>query len=398
MNDRGILRAMLRTNFVKILTREQTWDALAEMPYRMAESGSASYQDLIKSEAWTAFEPYFRDIARIAFNRGNVRAWPNRDMSVGFVELMKNALTKKEKPADIGILAANYDDLSRIEHGFFSRAPEKRNPRDAFEKASREVFKDRSQADFREAMRQVMDLANQCYHYNFGLALTDATADDRQSDHNITVDTTVGPAFNELLELNGVLDGDLGSIPILSVPHQFPDDMGYRFDMFFDFSSKVGKAKIMYLSALRDVLSASSDTVDTKIDEVRRLTNYYKNTITDFFKTEFGVSTTTIERMFQQPIQLGFGQGNGEQRDSAGHVRVAGGPLGQVAIRILDNAKNYSRDVLFSRFRLSDATGKYDFKESAKVQLSDIRPQIASLAFDKTAAAKHVAKMPRYRT
>ena len=247
-------------------------------------------------------------------------------------------------------------------------------------------------------MRQVMDLANQCYHYNFGLALTDATADDRQSDHNITVDTTVGPAFNELLELNGVLDGDLGSIPILSVPHQFPDHMGYRFDMFFDFSSKVGKAKIMYLSALRDVLSASSDTVDTKIDEVRRLTNYYKNTITDFFKTEFGVSTTTIERMFQQPIQLGFGQGNGEQRDSAGHVRVAGGPLGQVAIRILDNAKNYSRDVLFSRFRLSDATGKYDFKESAKVQLSDIRPQIASLAFDKTAAAKHVAKMPRYRT
>ena len=149
MNDRGILRAMLRTNFVKILTREQTWDALAEMPYRMAESGSASYQDLIKSEAWTAFEPYFRDIARIALNRGNVRAWPNRDMSVGFVELMKNALTKKEKPADIGILAANYDDLSRIEHGFFSRAPEKRNPRDAFEKASREVFKDRSQADFR---------------------------------------------------------------------------------------------------------------------------------------------------------------------------------------------------------------------------------------------------------
>ena len=395
MNDRGILRSMLRTNFAKILTRQQSGEALAEMPYTMAKSGSESYERLIRSEAWINFEPYFRDIAMISFNRGNARPWPKRDMSVGFVRLMSNALAKKTRPADIGIIAATTEDLSRLEENFMNRSPERKNPRDQFERAAREVFQGKPESDFREAMREVMDVANQCYHYNFGLALTAADLGGaRSSDNNVTVDTTVGPAFDELLELSNVLDGDLESIPILSVPHEFPDDMGYKFDMFFDFASPVGKAKLLYLTSLRNVLSSPEDQADARIDEVRRVTREYQNEIRDYFKREFNADTTTLDQMFDRPIQLGFGTGSGQHRDADGRVRVAGGPLGQVAIRILDDAKNYSRDILLRRFRLSTERKKYNFEEGAEVRLGDIRPQITSLAFDPAAAEAHVERMP----
>lgn len=251
-NDNSLLRRMLATGFIRILTRTSSSESLARMPLSMAEQGNESFRRLVGSSEWNDFEPLFNRIAQSSYFNNNVRSWPNRDMSVGFTKLVRDRAFAEEDPIKLGIGNLNRDEWLRIRDDFIDRDPENSGPRDKLEKAALNVLS-RTQSDPRAAMNDVMTVGNQAYHYNFGLALT------FEEENGVAVDTTVGPAFDELLQTRQIERGQLDNIPLLRLPRDIPFDRGDLFLNFLDQSTAVGQAKLNYMTSLRNVVSGEGN-------------------------------------------------------------------------------------------------------------------------------------------
>ena len=382
--DGNILRTMLAANFVRILTRAGDADALTRMPEMMAASGNAAYDELVRGNEWGEYREVLRHIAANSFRTGNAVAWPRKDMSFGYVKLMARALREKDTPSHLGLTQVTREHLVRIEADFLGRAPQAGNPRDKIERAARTVLQATAPQPA-EAMRQMMDIANQCYHYNFGLALTGSFK------NNIAVDTTIGRAFDELLELDEVDAGHLDDIPILRVPNDVPFDDGALFLPFLDHSSRLGRSKIMYLKKLDELLRASDRNVADLKRDIDEATEEYGRRIAEHFERRFGRVTT--ERMMGDPISLGVGRVRPGQ---AGEVKAVAGPTAGIAIRVLDQSMGRGKEFLLRRFKVIDDTNRFDPTHEQLIRIGDIRPQIASLAFNRKEAEAFLSDVPDF--
>lgn len=384
-SDGNILRTMLSANFVRILTRAGDAEGLTRMPVMMAESGNASYHDLVHGPEWAEFRDVLRHIAANAFRTSNTVSWPTKDMSVGYAKLMSRVFASKDTPSHLGLTKVTSDDLARIEEDFLARQPHVNNPRDKFEKAAHSVLRTSSR-ELNDSMREVMDVANQCYHYNFGLGLTDSFS------ANLAVDTTIGRAFDELLAIDSVDAGQLDDIPVLRVPKDVPFDNGALFLPFLDHSSRLGRAKITYLTKLDDLLRPGARSVDDLKKDVAEATDEYVRRIVEHLAPHYG--RVGVERMLGDPITLAVGKIG--ERDTS-DLKAAAAPTAGIAISLLEEFRNYGRDFLFRRFSVADASTSFDPTREQLIKLGDIRPQIASLAFNRAEAAQFISDVPDFK-
>ena len=100
-DDDSLLRVMMATNLIRLLTRERDPVGLCEMPDKMARSGSSSFQELIASVEWSELRPLYKTIAQSIFHSGNNRNWPLFDMSFGFAKLIDGILNRQ--PHQLGL-------------------------------------------------------------------------------------------------------------------------------------------------------------------------------------------------------------------------------------------------------------------------------------------------------
>jgi hypothetical protein len=387
VSDGNILRVMLNQGFVRVLTRAKDGDALAQMPETMAKNGIRSYQEFTASSEWPAFKRDFRQIAANVFRTGNARQWPKINMSYGYTKLMGRAFEKTA--LQLGFRLLNDDDLKFIRETFLNKEPQQGNPRDKFEKSADEVLHERDRYSH-DAMREIMDLANQCYHYNFGLAMMGDLRETEGKKAGIAVDTTVGSAFSDLLETQSILPNQLEDIPVLRIPAHFPFHDGHLFLEFLDPASKIGQAKLRYLYELKRLLGPSMHNAsDAQIQAVRHdveeATNEYARRIAEHIADRY--YTPSANGMLGSPLALAMGR----VQDP---VRGLIPPDPVMAIRLLEEAKNYSCDFLFRRFRLKGAAKEADIGQDEIIRVKDIRPQIASLAFDPEQAKEFTKDLP----
>ena len=173
----SLLRVMMRTqNFVRVLTRSPLGSSIADMPVQMAESGNASFDALIRSEEWESLRPLLHRLSSV-WDRGNRMVWPSRQMHAGFTMLILRALAAT--PEQIGLTAALPVELDRLRDDFLARDPYQGNARHHFEQAALAIIATLAntgkieRAHMGLAMHELMTIANQAYHYNFGLCLNE---------------------------------------------------------------------------------------------------------------------------------------------------------------------------------------------------------------------------------
>jgi hypothetical protein len=275
-DENSILYMMIVTNFVRVLTRSHSADALICMPYTMAKSGNVSFQRVIASEEWKTFEPTFKKISSLVFWNGNVRTWPKYDMSIGYKKLSERIFNKE--PKELGLNSVTADHLKRIRDKYFQSDPGSGNARHKLEMASLEILK-QSESDVNGSMREIMNIANQAYHYNFGLMLT-------AEEENVVVDTTPGNAFDDLLQSRSVKYVQIKNIPLIQVPENVSFYQGDLFRPFTDPTSRVSEAKIEFLSALSRFLSESSGDIESLRVQVTEISNKYIDRIKEVFQED----------------------------------------------------------------------------------------------------------------
>ena len=385
-NPDSLLRVMISNNFIRVLTRAPSPANLAQMPEKMAKDGNNSFQSLVASSEWTDFKPLFETIANAVFFTGNQRPWPAIHMSYGFTKLMSKAL--QAKPDDIGLTLLTEDEIRFLYDTFMASDPANANARNSLEEAARGVMaKTRNGDSFRQAMRQIMNIANQAYHYNFGLALTD------EEETGVAVDTTLGRAFDELLETREIDKGQLNDIPLIQIPDNLPFDNGDLFRPFLDPTHPVSQAKFTYLQKLKLVLGPDPQGLSDAKKDVVAATDEYLNRIIELLQINFGKS---VKSELGSSIFFARGVVDRQQGGSADEVIATAAPTGGLAITLQATAMSQSRQFLIERFRLRDASAAFKEGRHSSVTLNDIRPQIASLAFNPGAAANHTEDIPRF--
>ena len=389
-NDNSLLRRMLATGFIRILTRTSSSESLSQMPVTMADQGNKSFQQLVYlngdsgeySREWDEFSPFLNRISQSVFYNNTPRSWPDRNMSVGFTKLIRDRAFTEEEPRNLGIANVNRDEWLRIRDDFLERDPESSGPRDKFEKAALKILRE-TRSDPTLAMNQVMTVANQAYHYNFVLALT------HEDENGVAVDTTIGPAFDELLQTRQIERGQLDNIPLLRLPRDIPFERGDLFLDFLDPGTLVGQAKLNYIRSLRNVISAVGRNFDSLRSDLLEATDEYINRIIELLAPTFG--RFELERLFNESFTLAVGSLS--RPETGNSITATAAPTAGIAIEIQEAVSQRGRQFLIERFQLRDVSEEFDPDEPV-IRLGDIRPQIASLAFDEEEAARFIEDIP----
>lgn len=378
-DDDSLLRVMMATNFIRLLTREGDPVALYEMPEKMARSGSTSFQDLVASAEWAALRPLYKTIAQGVFHNGNNRSWPRFDMSFGFAKLIDGIFGRPTH--NLGLRLITEDQLKYIADRFAELRPREGNARHKFEVAVSDVV----QGD-RPRLAEMMAIANQAYHYNFGLTLTE------EDTQGVAVDTTIGMAFDELLATREVQRGQLEDFPLIQIPDGLPFDDGDLFRPFLDPSTKVGQMKLAYLGALKTLLASGATQISDLRKDAREATNAYLDAIKALFTKKVG--RLASETLFASPIVMGIGNLAPPGVRGADEVIASSAPTAGLAIALQSQATALKREFLVERFRLVDADADFNPSRDRIVTLGDVRPQIASLAFNPAKAKAFIADIP----
>lgn len=396
MEEDSTLRVMMRTaNFVRVLSREGSAQAFAEMPRKMAEQNNASFKALVASNEWDDLQRCLSAVAAALFRSSNVVSWPNKQMHIGFINLLEPVL--KRTPQELSFQAASEISMFELVQAFKAMHPEEGGARDKFERSAQHVC--RRLRDPQAGMRELMSIANQCYHYNFGMCL------GPECPWPISVDTQIGDAFDGYLASDAQFESDLDTVlaqvPVVRIPKRFPFEKGAIFSDLLDSTTKLGAAKNRYVRALDAIFGATNANVKACLEVAEDAAEEYERRIAEHFSEVVGRSFW--DRWLDSALAITTGL-IGAAAIPAGAPPILGF-AGGVAISIAGNeAFRSPREFLLRRIR----RGELEIELSREVsppdpssyyisKLSEIRPMFASLAFDPVAAASFVKSVPQLK-
>lgn len=391
-NPHSLLSYMITTGDIQVLTRKGSPKELEDMPEEMAKS-NPSFERLTTGPDWKEFKTKtLRGIARGIFRNRHNRDWPRWDASQGFTSLMRRVFSSNA--IDVGLHQFTDDEFCRIFAEFLRREPWKSNARAKLEDAA--VFVLTGLAKYtpealppkiRRKMANLMDLANQAYHYNFALSLT------AEEDFGIAADTTIGKAFDELLQTHEIEEYTLKQIEgldLFSLPEGLPYDDGSVFWEFMNPQSHAYAAKLNYLSTLNHLLSSNH----LSIEQIKRNITDASVRYLDQIKTALRKKYNQIDKLFkehelqqkkQQSMYLALGD--------AQKVLAAAAPTPVLAVKLQSSASRMDESFRTQRFNVKIVTEEFDgssVNQGTTIKLKHIRPQLSAVAVTRAAALKHV--------
>lgn len=369
----SVLRVMISTGFIRVLSREPNEESLARMPHLMAERGNRSFVELTRSDEWKdELEGAYRAVVRAIFSSNSVRPWPKFDMSAGFCDLMERVFASPAR--EMGLIHITDAQLYNLKKEFDRLDPRRGNARDKFEKAAQHTLG----AEHERPMAEIMEVANQAYHYNFGMTLT------AEEPYGVAADTTIGAAFDELLQVRKVERAQIEDIPLVSLPTEIPLNDGELFLPFVRLDTGISNAKRDYMQALANLIAENATDLPTLKSLVAETTEQYMARMKEYFTSKF--DKASVEKVFDASLTMGVAQGDA--------TAATAGPNAQLAVAMQRASRHVDRAFLLERFEIKDVTPEYRLPDHQVIRLGDIRSQIASLAFDPAAAGNFVAKLP----
>lgn len=380
LREGSVLRKMISQDFVRVLARQEDPEAFASNPEKMAENGVQSFQKITRQSDWPELKDELRRRASGWYAYGKVDPWPKLQMHEGFKKLFARVFDKSL--ADLGLpenSVFKMDDFQRRyeDHEGFEAAP--RTAVEQVAEAMREegIFK----KDFVTAL---MNIANQCYHYNFAMCLTG----DRKTP--IVADTTLGLAFEDILDLDDAVEAELDNIPVLSIPKGFPIEDGRIFEALLEPGSNLSIAKHEFLAQVDQLFrKRSAASVNDDVKTLREAAEQYREYLAEHFSDFIGMRELAPRR--HALITFGFGRA-GSVVGAENVMLAANLVAGRGISSFLHKITKPSRRQLM-RVALDPNAGE---RKALTFKGGDINPRFASLAFDRKAVKNHMKGIPKF--
>lgn len=377
MNEDSVLRVMIKNDFVMVLARQSDPESFANNPELMAARGVDSFQTLVSRSDWPDIKQNLRRWSEGLFVYKKIRPWPNYKMQYGFRKLFNRIFDKTL--LDLGIDEGENFSLKMFEDRYKSHPSFENGPRTAVEAVAESMHNEGHIK--RSTVTSIMNIANQCYHYNFALCL------GKYNKEAVIADTTIGKAFDDILEFSDVVEAELSQVPVLSIPRGFPTSRGAIFDRVLDPQSNLARAKHEFLRDI-DVLFKSKKL--TAAEKVRALTvssEKYRSYLSDYFSDIVGISDLAPRR----GALVTFGLGSAGSVFGADNIMLAANLA--AGDRISSFVHRLSKPI---RQRILDVSINPSAGETKQFTFNagEIRPRFASLAFDSVALDNHVLDLP----
>ena len=378
LREDSVLRVMIKNDFVKIIARKNDPEAFSSTPELNAEGGMTSNQKVINRSDWPEIKRELYEWSSGLFEYGKIDRFPKHEMNEGFKKLFARIFDKDK--ADLGLNLDSHLSLTELQDRVFSHSAYSGYPRTAVENVLLEMLSaDKIQtADVTE----VMNIANQCYHYNFAMCLSD------QRGESVIADTTIGKAFEDILSLDDAAEAELNDIPVLTIPEKFPVENGAIFDRLLDPQSKLARAKHAFLGKVDALFATGSNaSVLERKRELREATEEYRNYLTEHFSDFIGLK----ELAPKTHAVITFGFGKLGSVFGADNIMLAANLANNNGVSAFDHRvlKPFRRRVLDVALNPESAPDEY-----ITFRAGDIKPRFASLAFDQNAVKNHVADLP----
>jgi hypothetical protein len=225
-------------------------------------------------------------------------------------------------------------------------------------------------------MNEMMTLANQLYHANFGMILTS----DDDEKHHVGVDTVYGQVLSDYLDIQKIHEEQLNDIPLFWLPNDISFDNGSAFLPFLNETNKIGVAKQEYLQALSEVIDNTGRGSEDRKKDLRDATNNYMNRIVELLGSKndkLEIKETSGKSISMEPSYINSSIKSTE-------------PISGLVVGLYQDKNNDSQKVLLKQFHINDKS------QGQAITLKDIRAQISSLTFNKSKAKEFSSDLPRF--
>ncbi|QBG34350.1 hypothetical protein [Litorilituus sediminis] len=235
------LKALIEANFVRILSRNND---LVSMPSNMAKQGVTSFANLGNNSEWQALSAMLKKWQPKLQHIDNFIAWPKKHISHGFDTIMMRLYQKS--PQQLGLLHTSHDELLRVFDNYQQQnMHDKEATRTRWENA---VISELANSKHdKEKINELIGLACEGYHYNFGICLSNFSALEKA---NIIVETRYSQAFDDFMEINATQQECLAEMPVLDIPKNLPLDKPELWKQVVDPFSDIADLQTTYKQSM----------------------------------------------------------------------------------------------------------------------------------------------------
>ncbi len=208
--DSNPFNAMLRTGIIRVVAPDRDF---VSSVMRRIESGVDGFAALKKNDAeWRTLKLRLEVLSEAAEKNKSYIPWPKPHMGLGFLRMFRRCAYRPV--GELGLRHVPQPEFNRFCDRFIRLATA--NPdaiRTTYETTAKALVADSGYVTEPEAaMRELMGIANEAYHFNFAACLS------AEQDGNFGVETNQSQAFDEMLEISNVDVETMRQMPSFSLP------------------------------------------------------------------------------------------------------------------------------------------------------------------------------------
>jgi hypothetical protein len=243
------LRVLLNQGVVRVLSRQSS-HSLEDVVVDGGKQGIATYQNLLQSKKkWKATRKVLDQVQK-DLTQDSFCGWPSPDLTPSYLELMLRLAQLPYEKRGMEVPDDVFQDVVNRFHSELSHSPNR--PRSRWE----EIVRKCSQAHF----QSLMQLANEVYHHNFGVALAASPPADLPPSSEISVQTRMSKAFLGLYKTHTPELTTPQSIPPqLQLPGGVDYSQGSSLALLFLKEQPLGKSRTNYLNVRTRYLVGKAD-------------------------------------------------------------------------------------------------------------------------------------------
>lgn len=381
----SFLRIMLRNGYVRLISRAAGAepDAIASIPETLARNGVTSAKEIVSDPSWPEWKAGITDWVSGQLLSGQIDPWPRKAINAGNVLLFDRVFGRSA--ADLGLSERARETLDRLQPLLAGSEQYERAPRSAIEDRLTELV-EKGISTPRDRF-EIMNIANQAYHYNISLCLNECY------DRPVAADTTIGRAFDNLLQMPRTVEAELDELEAISIPKGFPLDRPELFSDLVDTREDLFRAKLAFIRAVEAASVPSSNApLAERVRDVKEATAEYRARLAEHFGKNVGIGDLAPRRTAL--VSWVFSITGGRLATASGVASLATS-LANSRNRLSGFLDRVTRDF---NSRVVDIGLDPNAGETKlmTLRIGEVTPRFSSVAFNPQAIADHLENVPAF--
>jgi hypothetical protein len=265
------LRVLINKRYIRVLSRNSE-RSLVQVVKDGAGQEITTYKKLLQnSKRWNSVQRILDDFQSDLSSKDSFVGWPQKDLTGSYLELVRYlaGIPHRNRGLD-GVPEKVFNEIVESFDHEMSVAPGK--PRTKLEDL---ILK---KANSKAQQRSLMQMANEIYHHNFGIALT-ASPPSGFSDVEVAVQTRLSNAFLSLYKSHTPRIRQISTAPLqVHMPANLDYANGNLLIPLFDIEQPLGKTRSDYFALRARYLAGERDE-----SEMTDMTNQYQHRLDEYW-------------------------------------------------------------------------------------------------------------------